>query len=402
MLYGMKMRIAIDFRIDNGQNPGIQTFGLMLRDAFELISDCNVEFIWLVNENHNWFTDSLINQHKFIACSTRHLYECAGDIEILKPNEMSGEPDYQAHLSLDARLPREPKNFQEMNFDLVIFCSQDAFLTNTPSIYHPHDLQHEFLPNFFDLDVLGWRNLAWRTYAKMARQVVVASPEVAKQVNYFWRIPTELIKIIPTVPARFDWKDANSIRYKKGNFLNKGKKKFILYPAFYYEHKNHVVLLQALSILRQKGFDLELYLTGGIPNSSRFVEEEIKRLGLEESVKQFGYLSRENLGYLFSQAEFIVFPSLYEAKAFPVDEAIALNCLFLASDIESIRNQINVPEILFDPHDSSDLAKKMRWMLSLSLREKASLKDRISFCKRKDDIQDVARLYLEIIRQTLV
>ena len=55
------------------------------------------------------------------------------------------------------------------------FTYQNGFVTPVPSIYHPHDLQHVHLPDFFDRGEIQRRDLWYKTLCDQAAMVAVAS-----------------------------------------------------------------------------------------------------------------------------------------------------------------------------------------------------------------------------------
>lgn len=398
----MAHTVVVDFRLKDADNPGIQSFGLMLREVFSQISSQDLQFVWLVSDDHSWFTAGLSENQHWVVCEVQHVSSLT---EIERESRRfvrfkSNESDI--HVKLDERLPHEPAILKELEPSLIIFCSQDAFLTESPSIYHPHDLQHEFYSEFFTLDTIGWRNIAWRNYARRAKRIVVAANFIAQHIETFWNIDKNQINVIPTIPVGKSFEiEQFATQSIFEDFPELQKRRFVLYPAFYYRHKNHRLLFEAFAILLEKEIEVNLVLTGGLPGSAQFMEDEIKKWGVADYVKQLGYVERSKLRALFSAADFMVFPSLFEARAFPIDEAIKSESLFLASRIEGIVNQVEVPELLFDPFNALELATKMEWLLGLDIRTRSRLKDRIQTANSQLSLSEVAAMYLNLIYQVI-
>jgi glycosyltransferase involved in cell wall biosynthesis len=132
---------------------------------------------------------------------------------------------------------------------------------------------------------------------------------------------------------------------------------YIFYPANFWKHKNHDQLLQALRILHnEKGLDIHVVLTGYEQPNGYPLKSKIESYGLNPWIHVLGYVSVEELAYLYRHARMLVFPSLFEGFGIPLVEAMAVGCAIVAS------NTTSVPEItgdvaeLFDPTSPYDIA----------------------------------------------
>jgi glycosyltransferase involved in cell wall biosynthesis len=125
---------------------------------------------------------------------------------------------------------------------------------------------------------------------------------------------------------------------------------FVIYPANHWMHKNHDTLLRALQWLKEeKGLKIDAVFTGyDVPNGYPLTQKAAE-YGLSEQVYQVGYVTVEELAYLYSRAKMLVFPSLFEGFGIPLVEAIAAGCPVVAA------NATSLPEIgadaaaYFDP-----------------------------------------------------
>ena len=59
---------------------------------------------------------------------------------------------------------------EEAGADVVHFPFQDAFTTEVPSLYQPHDLQHLHLPELFSPWIRKRRERIYRTHASGPRR----------------------------------------------------------------------------------------------------------------------------------------------------------------------------------------------------------------------------------------
>lgn len=72
-----------------------------------------------------------------------------------------------------------------------------------------------------------------------------------------------------------------------------------------------------------------------------------------------GYVDQKDLPCLYSGAQFLIFPSLYEGFGFPVLEAMACGCPVITSDRGSLREVVGQHAVVVDPDNPKEIAAKM-------------------------------------------
>ena len=138
------------------------------------------------------------------------------------------------------------------------------------------------------------------------------------------------------------------------------KPDFLLYPAQFWPHKNHVNLLKALDLLRKRdGITLDLVFTGSDKGNQHYVRDKVREWGLSEQVFDLGFVSREELNALYGSALALIFPSFFGPDNIPPLEAFALGCPVLASRVAGAEEQLGNAALLFDPTDPTDIAEKV-------------------------------------------
>lgn len=109
---------------------------------------------------------------------------------------------------------------------------------------------------------------------------------------------------------------------------------FLLYPAQFWPHKNHINLLRALRILRyQHDLDLSLVLTGSDTGNLAHVMKQAVELGLSGQVFFSGFVPRDDLNALYRASIALVFPSYFGPDNFPPLEAFALGVPVVAANV---------------------------------------------------------------------
>ena len=140
---------------------------------------------------------------------------------------------------------------------------------------------------------------------------------------------------------------------------------FILYTARI-EHpgKNHVRLLEAAALLKQRGLlSHKLVLAGSDWNGAAVIKDRIVQLGLSDDVITTGFVDAQLLPPLYAAADLFVFPSLFEGFGIPLLEAMAAGTAVCAANVSSIPEVVGDAALLFDPRDPDDIARQLQRLL---------------------------------------
>jgi O-antigen biosynthesis alpha-1,3-mannosyltransferase len=78
---------------------------------------------------------------------------------------------------------------------------------------------------------------------------------------------------------------------------------------------------------------------------------------LQNSVKWLGYVSKEDLPYIYAGADLFVYVSLYEGFGLPVLEAMASGVPVIASNTSSLPEVVGDYGVLVDPLDVLGIAQ---------------------------------------------
>lgn len=144
--------------------------------------------------------------------------------------------------------------------------------------------------------------------------------------------------------------------------------KTFFYPASPFSYKNHHVILEAVNILKNKGykgFQIIFTITSNDNNISRQIYSFVKQNGLLDYFQFIGQIPRERCFKLYSEST-LIFPSLLESYGLPVLEARLSN-----SNVVTV-NEEYAHEILdgysnsyfFDSFDSKKLSEIMEKILN--------------------------------------
>jgi glycosyltransferase involved in cell wall biosynthesis len=234
---------------------------------------------------------------------------------------------------------------------------------SVPYIATVWDLEHRKQPYFPEVSTSGWtwsaRENVYNALLPRASMIVTGTHAGKEEVARHYRVNPANVMVIPLpAPAAallVQSLDAAGIKEKyrlNGDFL--------LYPAQFWPHKNHINLLSALGLLRnQTDLDLSLVLTGSDKGNRDYVMKHVVELGLGDRVFVPGFVPREDLNALYRASTALVFPSYFGPDNFPPLEAFTLSCPVIAANVPGAEEQLGQAALLFDPSDPSDIAAKI-------------------------------------------
>jgi len=135
---------------------------------------------------------------------------------------------------------------------------------------------------------------------------------------------------------------------------------YFIYPANFWVHKNHEILLIAYRIYRQSTeYPWELILTGSLDQRSEKIQNLAKILGLERHIQFAGHLDEPSFARTLEGAAALVYPSLYEGFGIPLLEAMRFRKPIICSKSASVPEVVGEAAICVDAKEPMQLAAAM-------------------------------------------
>ncbi|HEX8371225.1 MAG TPA: glycosyltransferase family 1 protein [Chthoniobacterales bacterium] len=224
------------------------------------------------------------------------------------------------------------------------------FWDAVPKIVTIHDLSFVSLPSGFRThERMVYRKLI-RAAANGARHILTVSEFSKQELMEKWQIPAEKITVTyEAADACFRLPESQAPTSSAPYLLSVGN----LHPR-----KNLVRLLKAF---------VKLKLEAKLPHRLRIVGQkawlydeifdEVRRRKLEAEVEFTGYVSQQDLVWLYQNAAVFIYPSLYEGFGLPVLEAMACGCPVVCSSTTSLPEVAGDAAELVDPHSEDELAR---------------------------------------------
>jgi len=230
---------------------------------------------------------------------------------------------------------------------------------SVPVVSIVHDLQYRYYPQFFSEEDRCRRESNFRETSRLANKLICVSEYVRKTVLENSDLePDRAITILHQLFYRLKKqpvRDVDSILQR----LGLGGNEFLLYPANFWAHKNHRMLLTAFAIYRARHpeSNLRLVCTGALENEKKVLQEAVYRMGQKNWVILPGFLTEKEFTAIFTSCLALVFPSLYEGFGMPVLEAMALEKPVICSNVASLPEVAGDAAFYVDPRKPREIAK---------------------------------------------
>ena len=138
---------------------------------------------------------------------------------------------------------------------------------------------------------------------------------------------------------------------------------FIMFVGHLYPQKNFSVLARAFALIA-KDIPHDLVIAGRPRWKYQQDLQMIESLGLGHRIHMLHIVPNYDLPALYNQAACLVYPSLYESFGLVQLEAMACGCPVLGANSGAIPEVAGGAALLFEPHNSEELAAGIRGIVS--------------------------------------
>lgn len=139
-------------------------------------------------------------------------------------------------------------------------------------------------------------------------------------------------------------------------------KPFLLHVGTIEPRKNLARLIEAFSHLPER-YDFELVIAGGRGWMYDEIYAAPQKFGVSAAVRFIGFVPDSDLPALYSLAELVAYPSLYEGFGLPVLEAMACGAAVVTSNNSSLPEVAGDAAILIDARNVQELTFAMQRVL---------------------------------------
>ncbi len=229
------------------------------------------------------------------------------------------------------------------------------------------DFQHKNLPEFFSEEELAKKDANFLEVTSRSNPLVLSSEDAKCDLERFYpdhRCRVEVVHFVSYIEPEIravtpEVETAVREKFHLG-------RKYIYLPNQFWQHKNHLVAVQAIEILRRQGRlkEYDFVFTGNLedyrnPAYIDRLKEIMQAPEVKDCIRLLGFVDRTEQLAIMKQACFIVQPSLCEGWGTVLEDAKVLDKTVLLSDIPVHREQKNEKCHLFPADSPKELARLM-------------------------------------------
>ncbi|NLG98217.1 MAG: glycosyltransferase family 4 protein [Chloroflexi bacterium] len=306
-------------------------------------------------------------------------------------------------------LRQAPQNtgiVRQLQLDLLFYPFTAPYYNDprVPSVSLVHDIQYFHYPQFFEPAEYAERDLAFRKACKLCQRIVTISEFGREAILEAEPISPDRVSVIYN---GIDEKKAEPVseaeRQEILSDLGIEESNYLLYPANFWPHKNHAMLLVAFNIFihRYPEYSVKLVLTGAPGKQADEVIAAAEKMGLKERVVFAGFVSDKAFQVLLDSASALIFPSLYEGFGMPVVEGMRASLPVLCSNVTSLPEVGGDAVLYFDPRKPEEIAEAIFKILSDADLRETLIKRGLERARSLGGPAEMARAYDAVFREVL-
>lgn len=242
------------------------------------------------------------------------------------------------------------------------YFTHDALLSRKAISWIP-DFQHYWLKDFFSNEEYEIRERYYLDIAHNHYKLILSSKDSYNTYKKLYPNDLKNVFVVPFISA-LDEKSVMEERTKEifDKYTISDSNYFLVSNQFW-QHKNHTVVIEALKIVRNKGYDKIKVVCTGLTEDYRnkqYFDDLLGKIelnGIGDNIKILGLIPRIDQLHLMKNAIAVIQPSLFEGWGTVVEDAKTLGKITVMSDIEVHKEQKDEKSLLFKKNSPSELAE---------------------------------------------
>ncbi len=250
--------------------------------------------------------------------------------------------------------------FRAHSIDVVFENAQfHGWRLGIPAIAWIPDFQHRELPHLFSRAAWWKRELGFRAQIAAGRTIMLSSGDARNACERHYPSTVGRTHVVRFAVPSLHRPDASAVRAaREAHGL---PERYFFLPNQFWQHKNHLLVVDALALLKQAGHDIVVAASGKQldpyrPTHFAQVAARIRAAGVEAQFRLLGLIPYEHVAPLMLGSVAVLNPSLFEGWSTTVEEARALRVPLVLSDLPVHREQAEGWGTFFERNDPRSLA----------------------------------------------
>ena len=228
-----------------------------------------------------------------------------------------------------------------------------------PTVAWFPDFQHRRLPQLFSPSARWSRDLGFRAQIASGRHIMLSSESALRDCRKFyprWVNDISVVKFATLpAPALLTADPADVVaQYSLPSA-------YFYLPNQFWRHKNHQVVVEALTILKQRGQDVVVAASGSPqdPREADYFDHLMRRVedrGVASNFRYLGMIPLDHVYALLRASVALINPSRFEGWSTTVEEAKSFGVPMILSEIDVHREQTGGRARYFGLDDAATLA----------------------------------------------
>lgn len=251
-------------------------------------------------------------------------------------------------------------SISKRDVDFVYPChmSELSSKSKVKKLFWVPDYQEKYYPHFFSKEDIDTRDQQNKNLLYSKNDVVFSSNNSQNDADKFYpdsSATTHVLQFAVSLPQI----ENITFDYLKNKY--KLPDLYFFCPNQFWQHKNHIIILKAISILKLRGVEINVVFSGKqednrVKDHFESLIKYIEDNNISDNVTFLGFLDRSEQLAILNFSTLVIQPSLFEGWSTVVEDCKSLNKFILISNLEVHKEQISQNCEFFDKHDAGKLA----------------------------------------------
>ncbi|WP_413458815.1 glycosyltransferase family 4 protein [Herbaspirillum huttiense] len=253
--------------------------------------------------------------------------------------------------------------FQQHRID-VLFENAQFYGRNigVPAIAWIPDFQHRELSHLFSRGAWWKRELGFRAQILGSRTIMLSSNDARSSCESYYPNTKGRTHVVRFAVPPSHIPDANEIASVRSTYDL--PERYFYLPNQFWQHKNHLLVIDALALLKARGEKILVVASGNQrdpyrPEHFEKIRTRLQSTGVSDQFRMLGLIPYKNIAPLMAGSIALLNPSLFEGWSTTVEEARGLGVPMILSNLPVHREQADGIARFFDRHTAADLAETL-------------------------------------------
>ncbi|MBL8291908.1 MAG: glycosyltransferase family 4 protein [Bryobacterales bacterium] len=279
---------------------------------------------------------------------------------------VSSNPFVRLGFDLTRRVTEDRPDLLHVQYTAPLACP-------VPVVVSVHDVSFLEAPHFFPPGRVAQLRLTVSRTIRQAARILTPSEFSKHSIERAYGVDPDRITVTPNAVSTRFRPIAREVALTRLHARFSLPGPYILTVGDLQPRKNQVGLIHAFEELLREHPQIphHLVLTGQDSWYASTVRRAAQRSCAASRIHFTGFVSDEDLPYLYAGCELFVFPSFYEGFGIPILEAMACSRAVACSNTTAVAEVADGAAILFQPSSTRDMMRAMRdLLLDAELRQR--------------------------------